>query len=107
MLEFWHYYDAESTYDGATYQFSGWSKPNLLNPENGYPQSSVSALTGPGYSGQSAGWIYARFPCQLCNQSVSFRFKFASDIYEMVKAVYRRCSYYRHIPYAGRLAEIY
>ncbi|MCB5267838.1 MAG: C25 family cysteine peptidase [Candidatus Cloacimonetes bacterium] len=108
MLEFWHYYDAESTYDGGNVSASvdGGQTWNLLNPENGYPQSSVSALTGPGYSGQSAGWIYARFPlANYANQSVSFRFKFASDNYENGQGWFiddvRTTGY---IPYAGKIS---
>jgi hypothetical protein len=82
VLEFWHYYDAESTYDGGNVKISSnnggtWT---LLNPENGYPQQNVSALNGPGYSGTSGGWVLARFSLSaFANQNVRFRWTFGSD----------------------------
>ncbi|MDD3535301.1 MAG: C25 family cysteine peptidase [Candidatus Cloacimonetes bacterium] len=82
MLEFWHLYDTENSYDGGCVQVlsassSSW---NLLLPEGGYSHNNVSALGGAGFSGQSAGWRLSRFPLsQYENQNIRFRFVFASD----------------------------
>lgn len=82
MLEFWHLYDCENSYDGGSVLIStdGGSTWNLLQPDHGYPHQMVSALGSSGFSGQSGGWVSARFPLSAyANQSVSFRFRFASD----------------------------
>lgn len=108
MLEFWHRYDAESTYDGGSVLAStnGGQSWNLLLPENGYPQNSVSALGTAGYSGQSSGWVPARFPlAAYANQEVSFCFKFATDTYTTAQGWFiddvRTTGY---IQYAGKLS---
>ena len=82
MLEFWHYYNCEANYDGGNVKIStnGGSTWNLLTPEGGYPASNLSVLNGPGYCGNSNGWIIARFNLSnYANQNVQFRFTFASD----------------------------
>lgn len=82
MLEFWHRYSTENNWDGgqvliSTNDGQTWT---LLVPENGYPHSSVDALGGPGYTGNSGAWVPARFPlANYANQMVRFRFRFASD----------------------------
>lgn len=81
-LEFWHKYSAESTYDGGQVKISVNNSPNwvLLTPVGGYPSESVSALQGPGYDGNSDGWVQALFDLSAyANQSVRFRFVFMSD----------------------------
>jgi hypothetical protein len=82
MLEFWHYYNCEANYDGGNVKIStnGGSTWNLLTPEGGYPASNLSVLNGPGYCGNSNGWIIARFNLSnYANQNVQFRFTIASD----------------------------
>lgn len=82
ILEFWHYFNMENTYDGGNVKISTnnggtWT---LLTPENGYSMANVSALNGPGFSGSSGGWSLVR--CALNayqNQHVLFRWTFASD----------------------------
>jgi len=82
MLEFWHNYDTENGYDGGNVKIStnngnSWS---LLTPEGGYTHANLNALNGPGFSGSSNGWVLSRFPLAAhANQSVMFRFSFASD----------------------------
>jgi len=82
VLEFYHWYQTESNYDGgnvkaSTNEGQTWT---TLTPEGGYPTSNISALSGPGYSGSSGGWTLARFPLsQYNNQNVRFRWSFASD----------------------------
>lgn len=81
MLEFWHRYETEMTYDGACVQINtGGATWNTLIPEGGYPTSYVNSLSGPGYTGNSGGWLPARFSLsQYSNQLVKFRFLFRSD----------------------------
>jgi len=81
VLEFWHRYAMEATYDGGNVKISvnngaSWS---LLTPEGGYNHSSVAALNGPGYSG-TQDWTEARYNLSAyANQQVRFRWTFASD----------------------------
>lgn len=82
MLEFWHRFDTEATYDGGCVQASadGGQTWTLLQPDGGYTDNTVSALASAGFSGQSSGWISARFPLTgFANQNVIFRFRFATD----------------------------
>lgn len=82
MLEFWHKYSTEATYDGGNVKIStnNGSTWTLLNPEGGYTDSYLTPLVGAGYSGNSNGWQLARFPLSsYANQTVMFRFTFASD----------------------------
>ena len=82
VLEFWHWYDMEQGYDGGNLKIStnsggSWT---LLTPEGGYPYQNVSALSGPGYTGNSQGWVLARFNLSnYANQNVMFRWTFSSD----------------------------
>ena len=81
VLEFWHRYAMESTYDGGNVKISvnNGSSWVMLNPEGGYSNTSVAALNGPGYSG-SQDWAQARFNLSAyANQQVRFRWTFASD----------------------------
>lgn len=82
MLEFWHYFNTEATYDGGNVKVStdNGSTWTLLNPEGGYSSNNVSALGEPGYNGNSNGWTFARFNLgAYANQNISFRFTFMSD----------------------------
>ena len=82
VLEFHHWFQTENNYDGGNVLISTndgvtWI---TLTPEGGYTHSSVSALGGPGYSGNSNGWLQARFSlAPYSNQNVRFRWTFASD----------------------------
>ncbi len=81
-LTFWHRYDIESSWDGGNLQIStdGGTNFTPLTPEQGYPDDSVSALGGPGYSGSSGGWVQAAFDLSAYGgQSVVLRWAFASD----------------------------
>lgn len=86
FLEFWHRYDAEATYDGGQVQITtnNGGTWNLINPIGGYPYAQVAALNGPGYNGNSGGWVQARFSlAEYVNQNVKFRFVFKSDTMEV------------------------
>ncbi len=80
MLEFWHWYAMENTYDGGNVKIStNGSTWTLLTPVGGYPNSYVAALGAPGYTGTSS-WA----PVQIdlgayANQNVRFRWTFAAD----------------------------
>ncbi len=86
MLEFWHRFNTEATYDGGNVKITtndgnSWI---VLAPEGGYTSTNLTILNGPGYDGDSGGWIPARFNLgSYANQNVKFRFTFASDgLYE-------------------------
>jgi len=82
MLEFWHRFNTEATYDGGNVKIStdNGSTWNLISPEGGYTSASLSILGGPGYDGNSGSWIPARFNLgPYATQNVKFRFTFASD----------------------------
>ncbi len=81
-LEFWHYFDTEANYDGGNVQISTDSGNNwqVIPPTGGYTNSFLNALNGPGFSGNSNGWVKSSFPLSAySNQNVIFRFVFASD----------------------------
>ncbi|MDD2228208.1 MAG: C25 family cysteine peptidase [Candidatus Cloacimonetes bacterium] len=81
-LEFWHKYNTETNWDGgqvkiSTNNGSSWTR---INPVGGYPVSNVSALSGPGYAGNSGAWVQASFNLSAySNQNVLFQFVFRSD----------------------------
>jgi PKD repeat protein len=82
VLSFWHWYDIESRWDGGQVQVStdGGATWSVLTPEGGYPDTSVNALGGPGYTGSSGGWTEASFDlAAYAGQTVSLRWRFASD----------------------------
>ncbi|HQO17901.1 MAG TPA: FlgD immunoglobulin-like domain containing protein, partial [Candidatus Cloacimonas sp.] len=59
---------------------NGGTTWTLITPEGGYPASNLGVLNGPGYDGNSSGWVFARFNLSgYANQNVQFRFTFASD----------------------------
>ncbi len=81
-LTFWHWYAMESGYDGGQVRIStdSGSTWTVLTPDGGYPASNVNALSGPGYNGNSGGWIQARFGLSAyAGQNVRLRWHFASD----------------------------
>lgn len=86
MLEFWHRFNTEEGYDGGNVKIStnNGSTWSVITPVSGYTSSSLSILNGPGFDGDSGGWVFARFNLSAyANQNVSFRFTFASDgLYE-------------------------
>lgn len=82
VLSFWHWYDIESGWDGGQVQLStdGGATWTVIAPDGGYPDTSVSALSGPGYTGSSSGWTEASFDlAAYAGQTVSLRWRFASD----------------------------
>ena len=82
VLEFYHWFDTELNYDGGNVKIStnNGSSWTLLYPEDGYTQSNVSALNGPGFAGNSSGWVPARFSLNAySNQTVMIRWTFAAD----------------------------
>jgi len=82
VLEFYHRYDMEATYDGGNLKVSanGGSTWTLLNPEGGYSHTNVAALGEPGYSGSLLNWSLARFNLSnYANQTLRFKWTFASD----------------------------
>jgi hypothetical protein len=81
VLEFWHFYNMEATYDGGNLKIStngvNWS---LLTPEGGYTHTNVSALNGPGFSGTNGTWTLVRVNLNsYAGQNVRFRWTFAAD----------------------------
>ncbi len=82
VLEFYHKYSMEATYDGGNLKIStnnggSWS---LVHPEGGYNYANVIALNEAGYSGTLTNWTLARFDLSSYNnQNVRFKWTFASD----------------------------
>lgn len=81
VLRFLHLYRIEPNNDGGNVSVSvDGGAFQLLLPEGGYPFSMIAALEGPGYSGNSQGWVEARFPvATLANRRIRFRYRFTSD----------------------------
>ena len=87
-LEFWHYYDIESYWDGGNVKIStneggSWE---LIYPSNGdYPEDAASTANSgipgePCYSANSGGWVFAEFDLSAYSgENVMFRFHFGSD----------------------------
>jgi len=67
QLSFWHWYDFENgseAWDGGNVGVVTAAAPDdveLLAPQDGYPEASITALGAPGYGGQSGGWLFATF----------------------------------------------
>ncbi|MCP4583191.1 MAG: S8 family serine peptidase [candidate division Zixibacteria bacterium] len=83
-LEFYHWYDIESSYDGGNVAISinGGSDWTVINPDGGYPDADISAFDNlePGYTGSSGGWTVASFDLSAYNsQNVMFRWRFGTD----------------------------
>ncbi|MDP2172849.1 MAG: C25 family cysteine peptidase [Candidatus Cloacimonadaceae bacterium] len=82
VLEFWHRYATEATYDGGNIKIStnNGSTWNLLTPEGGYSNSYVTALNAPGYSGINTQWTNVRINLSsYANTNARFRWQFATD----------------------------
>ncbi|MBX2990545.1 MAG: M20/M25/M40 family metallo-hydrolase [Bacteroidetes bacterium] len=81
VLTFTHLYRIEPNNDGGNFWVSVDSGAfQLMTPQGNYPFSSIVALGGPGYSGNSTGWVEAGFPLStFTNHRVRFRFRFSSD----------------------------
>ncbi len=82
VLEFYHRYEMEATYDGGNLKIStnNGSSWTLIHPENGYTHQNVTALGEAGYSGTLTDWTLARFDLSsYSNQNVRFKWTFASD----------------------------
>jgi hypothetical protein len=81
FLQFWHRYNTEAGYDGGNVSIStnGGSSWTIINPVGGYPSNPIS-LGAAGWSGNSGGWVPARFNLSIyANLTVMFRFSFCSD----------------------------
>jgi hypothetical protein len=82
MLDFWQNFNTELNYDGGNVKIStnnggSWT---TLTPIGGYTQQNVAALNGPGYAGNSGGWVEAQFNLSTyANQTVRFRWTFCAD----------------------------
>jgi hypothetical protein len=82
VLSFWHWYDIESGYDGGNLKIStnGGQSYTVIHPQGGYPESSVTALGEPGYSGFTGQWREAVFDLSAyAGKDVSLRWEFGSD----------------------------
>ena len=88
VLLFYHWYDAESRYDGGNVKIStdGGSTFTILTPVGGYPYDSISQFNAgipnePAYSGHAKKWELAVFPIHGCNvgDTVIIRWQFGSD----------------------------
>lgn len=84
-LSFWHWYQFESgsqDWDGGNLKLStnGGNTWTLLTPDGGYPSSSITALSQPGYAGSSGGWVEATLDlATYAGQTVKLRWHFGSD----------------------------
>ncbi len=85
VLELWTFYKAEVLFDGGQIYVSsdGGNNWEMLIPVGGYPISPVTALSGPGFSGDSYGWVKYNFdltPFLIWSSGVlRFKFVFKSD----------------------------
>lgn len=81
-LNFYHWYDTNDGWDGGQIQISvdGGDSWNIINPEGGYPDPTVVGLSGgPGYTGNSGGWVPAVFDLtDYAGETVTFRFRFGA-----------------------------
>ena len=80
-LTFWHWYDFESNWDGGNVQVSEDGAPfRVLTPASGYPDDSVSALGGPGFTGTGTSWQQVTIDLTpYAGHNVVLRWQFASD----------------------------
>jgi hypothetical protein len=84
LFEFYQWYDIESGWDGGNVSIStnGGSSWTLVTPIGGYDDPDVYALSQPGYTGNSGGWVRAEFDLSgYVGENVMFRWRFASDGY--------------------------
>lgn len=87
ILTFWHWYEAESGFDGGNVKVSAdnvnWE---ILTPDDGYDAILSSDFENPlggeeAYTGVSDGWVLESFDLSSYAGSwVKFRFDFGSDI---------------------------
>lgn len=82
-LTFQHLYGIEEGYDGGQVEIRTVASWNLIEPENGYPGSSVSNGSYPGgpcYNGELTDWTQAVFDLSpFTGQCAKIRFRFGSD----------------------------
>lgn len=86
-VEFWAWYSTETSFDGCHLKASldGGATWELVTPDGGYPQPSVSSnpcigTSVPSWAGNSNGWIYVVVPVgQYLGEAPIFRFTFGSD----------------------------
>lgn len=85
---FWHYYDAETTFDGGRLQFTTnngntWQTLGSVGDPlgaNWYTHSNINGA--PAFSGQSSGWVYSSYNLAQFNNfpvPVQFRFNFFAN----------------------------
>ncbi|MDD4873217.1 MAG: immune inhibitor A [Kiritimatiellae bacterium] len=95
VLSFWHYYDLESSYDGAVVEISAsggpWIDLGTNATQNGYNMTLLSGpIAGrPAFSGSSGGFIETRIPLSAYEgQNVQIRFRESDDSSEGVLGWY-------------------
>ncbi len=83
FLSFNHRYLCEGGWDGGRVEFSldNGERWDVLVPVNGYPERSIFAFDGgPGFSGNSNGWISSTFDLSgFTGQEITLRYHFRSD----------------------------
>jgi hypothetical protein len=86
-LEFWHWYDIESYWDGGNIKVSadGGTSWDIIFPDGGYPEDAASTANAgipgePCYSGTQATWTLTYFDLSgYIGQSIIIRWHFGSD----------------------------
>ena len=82
-LTFEHFYEIEEGYDGGQVEIRTGENWTLIEPEGGYPGSSVSNGSYPGgacYNGEVTEWTEAVFDLSAyAGECVKLRFRFGSD----------------------------
>ncbi|HOY30414.1 MAG TPA: CARDB domain-containing protein [Bacteroidales bacterium] len=89
-LEFWHWYDTETNYDGGQVEYSinngTWTTLGTLADPNGVNWYNSTASGFPCWAGSSNGYVYSKYRLtaipNIVNATtpVQFRFKFFSDV---------------------------
>lgn len=83
QIAFYQWYNMENSWDGGNVSIStdGGNTWQLIWPDGGYPDSSVSALGEPGFTGVDTTWNLTTFTLYLPVGTVfKVRWHFASDV---------------------------
>ncbi len=88
-LEFYHWYETETNYDGGTVEYSigggTWTVLGTTSDANGVNWYNSTAMTMPSWSGSSGGYVHSRYRLTAVPAIVNavlpvqFRFKFHSE----------------------------
>lgn len=85
FMEFYTWYQTSQGWDGGNVQITtdGGSSWEVVVPDSGYPDNSVSGLGGdPGFTGDSGGWMYQRIDLSdYVDQEIQFKFYFGSTMF--------------------------